>query len=242
LANRSHSHPNSAEYVEWRPEPSGLIGSWNEVLVVGLGRFGSALGVTLEHLGYEVLGVDADAEVVQQMANSLTYVVEADATNSAALEQIGAADFECAVVCISDDIEASILSVAALHDLGINSIWAKAITRSHGRILRRVGADAVVYPEHDMGVRVAHMVTGRMIDYIELDPGFVLVETLVPKEAQGKTLLDAQLRAKYNVTVVCIKPHGQNFTYATPDTMMNEGDILLIAGETQSAERFANID
>lgn len=229
------------DYVEWRPEPPAVAGEWDEVLVIGLGRFGSAVGATLEHLGYEVLGVDESSETVQAHSASLTHVVEADSTNIAALRQLGAADFECAVVCIGSDIEASILTVAALHDLGVTNIWAKAITESHGRILRRVGADSVIFPEHDMGVRVAHMVTGRMIDYIELDAGFALVETLVPKEAQGKTLLEAGLRAKYDVTVVCIKPEGEMFTYATPDTLMKEGDILLVAGETKRVERFANV-
>jgi trk system potassium uptake protein TrkA len=147
---------------------------------------------------------------------------------------------ECAVVCIGSDIEASILTTAALHDLGVANIWAKAITNSHGRILKRVGAHSVIFPEHDMGVRVAHMVTGRMIDYIELDSGFALVETLVPREAHNKTLLEASLRAKYDVTVVCIKPQGKSFTYATPATLMQEGDILLVASETQHVERFAN--
>lgn len=229
------------EYVEWRPEPPTVAGDWREVLVIGLGRFGSAVGATLEHLGFEVLGVDENVDAVQSHASSLTHVVTADSTNVDALRQLGAADFECAVVCIGSDIEASILTTAALHDLGVSTIWCKAITESHGRILRRVGADAVIFPEHDMGVRVAHMVTGRMIDYIELDAGFALVETLVPKEAQGKTLLEASLRAKYDVTVVCIKPQGQMFTYATPDTLMQEGDILLVAGETRHVERFANV-
>lgn len=228
-------------HVEWRPEPATIAGDWDEVLVVGLGRFGSAVGATLEHLGYEVLGVDESESVVQEHASTFTHVVQADSTNLAALQQLGAADFECAVVCIGSDIEASILTVAALHDLGVTAIWAKAITESHGRILRRVGADSVIFPEHDMGVRVAHMVTGRMIDYIELDAGFALVETVVPKEAQGKTLLEAGLRAKYDVTVVCIKPQGEMFTYATPDTLMQEGDILLVAGETTRVERFANV-
>ena len=232
---------NLPDHVEWRPEAPVVAGDWDEVLVIGLGRFGSAVGATLEHLGYEVLGVDESAEAVQSHATSFTHVVEADSTNFDALKQLGAADFECAVVCIGSDIEASILTTAALHDLGVANIWAKAITNSHGRILRRVGADSVIFPEHDMGVRVAHMVTGRMIDYIELDSGFALVETLVPREAHGKTLLEASLRAKYDVTVVCIKPQGQSFTYATPDTLMQEGDILLVAGETKQVERFANV-
>jgi trk system potassium uptake protein TrkA len=227
-------------HVEWRPDLPTIAGTYDEVLVIGLGRFGTALAQTLEHLGYEVLGVDLDAAVVQEMAGSLTHVVEADSTNIAALRQLGAEDFKAACVCIGD-IEASILTTAALTDLDIPNIWAKAITESHGRILKRVGADAVVFPEHDMGVRVAHMVTGRMIDYIELDEGFALVETMAPKEAHNKTLLEASLRAKHDVTVVCIKPAGKPFTYATPDTMIHEGDILLVAGQTKQVERFANL-
>lgn len=226
---------------EWRSELPAISGSWTEVLVVGLGRFGSALALTLEHLGYEVLGVETDMAVVQEHSSQLSHVVQSDATNVEALRQLGASDFKAAVVCIGTDIEASILTTAALADLEVANIWAKAITESHGRILRRVGADAVVFPEHDMGVRVAHMVTGRMIDYIELDAGFALVETLAPAEAYGKTLMEAQLRAKHDVTVVCIKPQGQPFTYATPDTLINQGDILLVAGETRQIERFANL-
>ncbi|MFP3907160.1 MAG: potassium channel family protein [Acidimicrobiales bacterium] len=210
-------------------------------MVIGLGRFGSALGQTLEYLGYEVLGVDTDPRVVQELSTALTHVVEADSTNIAALRQLGATDFQAAVVCIGGDIEASILTTAALTDLNIPNIWAKAITESHGRILKRVGAHAVVFPEHDMGVRVAHMVTGRMIDYIELDAGFALVETLAPSETFGKTLMEASLRAKYEVTVVCIKPEGEPFTYATPDTLISDGDILLVAGETKHVEKFANL-
>ncbi|MDZ7680092.1 MAG: TrkA family potassium uptake protein [Acidimicrobiales bacterium] len=228
-------------HTEWRPEVPVVSGDWDEVLVIGLGRFGSALGQTLEHLGYEVLGVDTDPGVVQELSNALTHVVEADSTNIAALRQLGATDFQAAVVCIGGDIEASILTTAALTDLNITNIWAKAITESHGRILKRVGAHAVVFPEHDMGVRVAHMVTGRMIDYIELDAGFALVETLAPAETFGKTLMEASLRAKYEVTVVCIKPEGEPFTYATPDTLIRDGDILLLAGETKHVEKFANL-
>jgi trk system potassium uptake protein len=228
-------------HTEWRPEVRITSGGWDEVLVIGLGRFGSALGQTLEHLGYEVLGVDTSPGVVQEHSANLTHVVEADSTNIAALRQLGAADFQCAAVCIGGDIEASILTTAALTDLRIPNIWAKAITESHGRILKRVGAHAVVFPEHDMGVRVAHMVTGRMIDYIQLDAGFALVETLAPSEAHGKTLLEASLRAKHDVTVVCIKPGDQPFTYATPDTLISEGDILLVAGETNKVEKFANL-
>ena len=152
-----------------------------EFLVCGLGRFGGALARELVDLGHEVLGVDADAKPVQDHAAILTHVVQADTTDPDAMQQIGAAEFKTAIVAIGTDMEASILTAALLVELGISRIVAKAITTPHGKILERVGAHRVVFPERDMGVRVAHTVTGRTIDYIQLDPGFALVETTAPK-------------------------------------------------------------
>lgn len=210
-----------------------------DVLVIGLGRFGSALAQELVGLGYEVLGIDSNARLVQRFTNRITQVVEADSTNIEALTQLGAGDFSRAVVAIGTDIEASILTTAVLVDLEITDIWAKAITQSHGRILERVGAHHVVFPEHDMGQRVAHMVTGQMLDYMELDESFVLVETRAPREFLGQTLAEADLRAKYGITVVCVKPAGESFTYATADTVVERDDILLVAGSKHEAEAFA---
>ncbi|MEX2660123.1 MAG: TrkA family potassium uptake protein, partial [Acidimicrobiales bacterium] len=212
----------------------------SEVIVIGLGRFGSALADTLVELGHQVLGVDSDPSIVQDALGTLSHAVQIDATSSKALEQLGVADFPVAVVAIGNDIEASVLTTAALSDVGIPNIWAKAITQSHGRILRRVGAHHVVFPEHDMGQRVAHLVTGRMMDYIELDEGFALVETTPPAHVVGKSLAEAGIRAQYGVTVVCIKPAGEPFTYATPETVMAAEDILLVAGQKRHAEDFAN--
>lgn len=212
-----------------------------EVLVIGLGRFGSALADTLVEMGHDVMGLDADAQIVQDAAERLHHTAQVDATNPKALEQLGASQFPIAVVCIGDDVEASILTTAALVDLGIGSIWAKAITESHGRILERVGAHRVVFPEHDMGQRVAHLVTGRMMDYVELDEGFALVETTPPEAIVGQTLALAEIRQRYDVTVVCIKPEGQQFTYATPDTVIAARDILLVAGEQRHVTEFADL-
>ena len=211
------------------------------MLVVGLGRFGSALAETLVSLGHEVLGIDANADIVQDMSERLTHTAQADATSARALNQLGAKHFSVAVVGIGNDIEASILATAVLVDMEIPLIWAKAITESHGRILERVGAHHVVFPEHDMGQRVAHLVTGRMMDYIELDEGFALVETTPPAEVVGMTLGESGIRQRYGVTVVCIKPPGQPFTYATPDTVIDADALLLVAGENRHAEGFANL-
>jgi trk system potassium uptake protein TrkA len=209
------------------------------ILVAGLGRFGGAIAETLVDLGHEVLAVDADHQIVQSYAGRLTHVVEADTTDEEALRQIGAQDFNCAVVGNGTDIEASILTTSVLVDLGLSTIWAKAISVPHGRILERVGATRVVLPEHEMGERVAHLVAGRALNYIEFEDGFALVETKPPREYVGKTLGEAGIRKAHGVTVVCIKRRGEDFSYATPDTVLDADDLLIIAGKTDLAERFA---
>jgi len=212
-----------------------------QFLVCGLGRFGGALASELMKLGREVLGADADAKTVQDHAGLLTHVVQADTTDPAALQELGAGDFRTAIVSIGTDVEASILTTSALADLELPRIIAKAVTQAHGKILERVGAHRVVFPERDMGVRVAHTVTGRTIDYIQLDPGFALVETTAPAEIVGMTLAQAEVRRRYGITVVCIKPQDGTFTYATPDTVVKEGDILVVAGETKRADGFTGL-
>ena len=213
-----------------------------EFLVIGLGRFGGGLAETLAELGHEVLGIDNDPKLVQSYAAKLTHVVEADSTDIDAMRQVGAEDFQTAVVAIGTELEASILTTALLVDLRVPRIVAKAITRAHGTILERVGATRVVFPERDMGVRVGHSLAGSMLDYFELDPGFALVETTAPNAIVGKSLADAEVRKRYGITVVCIKPEGGSFTYATPETIVDEGDILVVAGETKRAEAFGEME
>ena len=210
-------------------------------LVIGLGRFGGGLATTLAELGHEVLGVDRSAKLVQSFASKLTHVVEADSTDIEAMRQVGAEDFQTAVVAIGTELEASILTTAVLVDLRVPRIVAKAITQEHGTILERVGANRVVFPERDMGIRVGHSLAGSMLDYFQLDPGFALVETRAPKELVGKTLAQAEVRKRYGITVVCVKPEGGSFTYATPETIVNVGDILVVAGETKRAEAFGEL-
>ena len=213
-----------------------------EFLVLGLGRFGGALALGLTDHGHEVLGVDADGRLVQSYANRLTHVVEADSTDLEAMRQLGAADFQTAVVAIGTDLEASILTTSVLVDLGVRRIVAKAISDAHGTILGRIGAHRVVFPERDMGVRVARSLAGRdVIDYMELDPGFVLLETKAPPELVGKSLGEAQVRKRYGLTVVSIKTPGEAATYATPETVPREGDILVVAGETRRVEELVQL-
>ncbi|THK33879.1 TrkA family potassium uptake protein [Ensifer sp. MPMI2T] len=209
------------------------------VVVIGLGRFGSAVAQSLVRLGHDVLAIDENAELVQNWATRLTHVVEADSCNTDSLRRLGVQDFPHAVVGIGTDIEASVLTVLALSELGVPDIWAKAINPNHGRILERTGAHHVVYPEAAMGERVAHLVTGKMIDFIEFDDGFAIVKTTAPEEAIGKTLGQSGLRSKYGVTIVGVKRRKMDFTYATPETMVEAGDLLIVSGPTKLVERFA---
>jgi trk system potassium uptake protein TrkA len=224
------------------PRKGRSLAKKQEILVIGLGRFGRALARELVDLGHDVMGADYDTATVQSVTRDLQHVVQVDATDMEAMREIGAQDFETAVVAIGTDTEASILATYLLVDMKVPHIWAKAITGSHGAILERVGAHRVVFPERDMGIRVAHTLTGRTIDYLELDPQFALVETTVPREVSGKMLKEAELRRRFGLTVVCIKPPGGQFTYATPETMLREGDILVVAGEPRKAEEFASLD
>lgn len=211
----------------------------DSVVVVGLGRFGSGVAHSLTELGHDVLAIDSNAEVVQTQTGKLSHVVQADATDIETLKQLGAAEFRHAVVGIGQNLEASVLTILNMSQMGIKDIWAKANNQQHGRIAERVGAHHVVYPEFEMGERVAHLVTGKMIDFIEFEDGFAIAKTRTPREAQGKTLSESAVRSRHGVTVVCIKRLHQDFIYAQADTMVEPGDFLIVAGPTSAIERFA---
>ncbi len=209
------------------------------VLVCGLGRFGSSTADALARLGHDVLALDRDARRVQAWSGRLMHVVEADSTDIEAMRQLGVPDFRIAVVGIGTSVEASVLTCANLVDLGVAQVWAKAITTAHGRILERIGVHHVVYPEHDAGGRVAHLVTGSLIDYIEFDDGFAIVKMRPPRETQGFTLAESKIRQKYGVTVVGVKTPGRDFTYAVPDTRIAAHDLLIVSGHVSLVEKFA---
>jgi len=211
----------------------------DSVVVIGLGRFGTSVARALVAAGHEVLAMDASEEVVQDLAHELPHVVKADSTELKALQQLSVTDFSHAVVSIGANLEASVLTVLNLAQMGIKDIWAKANSPQHGRIAERVGAHHVVYPEADMGERVAHLVTGKMMDFIEFDDGFAIAKTRAPMETQNKTLAASNVRKKHGITVVGIKRRHQDFIYAKPDTEIKPGDHLIVAGPTPLIEQFA---
>ncbi len=221
--------------------PQDQVGSAESVFVVGLGRFGSALARTLVELGVDVLAVDTNPDRVAEFADQLPAVRRADATSQTALRQLGIDQFDAAVVAIGTGIEGSILTTSALVDVGVPSVWAKAITAEHGKILERVGAHHVVFPERQMGERVAHAVTGAVVDYFALDDGFVIAELEAPARFVGQTLEQSGIRQAHGVTVVCIKPAGKPFTYATAETKISKRDMLVVAGTTADIDRFTTL-
>lgn len=212
------------------------------VVVIGLGRFGGALALELAQRGTDVLAIDSSQRLVQRLAGQLSQVVVADATDIDALRSLGVADFTRAVIAIGSDQQASILAAATVADLGVESIWAKALDAQHARILERVGAHHVVQPEHEMGERVAHLVSGRMLDWLEVDTGWVMAKTRPPKFLVGVPLGETKLRSKHKVTIVAVKQQtGTAFSHAGTDTVLTYGDQIVVGGHPNDVERFVEL-
>lgn len=211
------------------------------VVVIGLGRFGGAVARELVSLDREVLGIDSVEERVQEFSSYLTHVVQADPTNEEALRDLGVADFDAAVVAIGSSLETSILSASLLIQLGVKQVWAKASSEAHGRILEQIGVQHVIYPDKDMGKRVAHMVGGDQLDYVEIDEGFVMAKTKTAKAFVGKSLDQLGLRREYGIIVVATASGGTEYVAATPATVLGEGDLLIVAGPKDLIEKFSQI-
>ena len=209
------------------------------VLIVGIGRFGEALARGLIEQGIEVLAVDFDEDIVQRVSGDIPNVVQCDGTSARALRQIGAEQFSQAVVAIATNIEASVLAALALIDeLKIPTVWAKAISLQHAKILERVGVQRVIQPEHDMGVRTARSIGRRVTDYFHVEDDFALVEMEAPRRFLDRPLSETGIRAKYGVTIVSIKPPGGEFQHADQSTVLQPGELILLAGTPANLDRF----
>ena len=202
-----------------------------QVIVVGLGRFGAAAARELNALGHEVLAVDADEAIVNDIAPDVTHAVQADASDEQALRAIGAQEFDTAIVAISSRLEASIFATMVLKRLGVPTVIAKAATTLHGEILERIGADRVVYPEREAGVDVAHtLAVPHVIDYIDLGPGHGIAKIKVPSHFVDRTLRDLDLPARLKVTPLALR-HGSEVTINPHrDQRLVEGDELVLVG------------
>ena len=212
----------------------------DSVVVLGLGRFGSALALELEEQGTEVLGIDDNEEIVQSLNGRLTHVVRADSTKEEALRQLSVHQFDRAVVGIGTDIEASILTTSRLLKFGKPQIWAKAISEPHAEILGQLGVGHVIRPEHDMGKRVAHLVRGSILDYVEFEDDFVMIRTTPPSIARDRPLGVLGLRDKYGITIVAVKRPGGTWGHTTAQTVLYDDEIL-VQGSQVLAEKFSTL-
>jgi trk system potassium uptake protein TrkA len=220
------------------PESGAQAGT---VVVIGLGRFGGSLALELEAQGTEVLGIDSNEDTVQSYNGRLTHVVRADSTKEEVLRQLSVHEFDRAVVGIGSDIEASILTTSRLLTFRKPQIWAKAISEPHAEILNQLGVDHVIRPEHDMGKRVAHLVRGSLLDYVEFEDDFVMIRTSPPREAQDRPLGVLGLRDKYGITIVAVKRPGGIWGHTTAQTVLYEEDQIIVQGSKTQAERFSNL-
>ena len=211
------------------------------VAVIGLGRFGSSLALELVKCGHQVLGIDNDDKIVQSLAGELTHVVTANTTDEETLKELGLADLDCAVVAIGADLEASILTTSLLLQIGVKQLWVKANSAAHGRILEQIGAHHVIFPEYEMGRRVAHMVTGESLDYVHIDEDFVMVKSVCPQSFDGQTLAELKIRSNYEVTVVAVNSGDGVYKPAFPETELSAGDLLVVAGRKEPLDNFVQL-
>lgn len=207
--------------------------------VIGLGRFGSNVARTLYEMDFEVMGIDENEDRINEIMQYVTHAVVADSTDESALREIGIRNFDVVVVAIGADIQASILTVLILKEMGVKTIVAKAQNERHGQVLYKVGADRIVFPERDMAVRVAHnLISANVLDFIELAEDYSVAEVVVTKRMVGKTLRQIDIRAKYGVNVIAIKS-GEKFNIAPgPDETIKEKDVLVVIGHNLDLKDF----
>lgn len=216
----------------------GSASESNPVIILGMGRFGQALGEELQARRVEVLAVDADQRRVQELADDFDHIVCADTTQPSTLRQLGVADAKRVVIAIGSDLEASILTASAVIDLGVPSVWAKADSPAHEKILRQIGVHHIVMPEADTGRRVAHLMDGQVADFIEFDPGFALAKMVLPEHAAGKT--SREIRAQgAGVAVVAVRRDGGAYMLPSPKEPLLSGDLVVMAGAADDLEEFA---
>ncbi len=215
-----------------------------QFLVIGLGRFGMSLALTLAEKGYEVLGIDHREGPVQEAADVLTQAVQLDATVDKDLLSVGIKNFDVAVVAIGHDIEASILCTLILKEVGIPHIVCKAQSQLHGKVLKKIGADRVVFPERDMGIRVANnLISTNLLDYIDLSDDFSIREITAPKFVVDKTLAELKLPTKLGINIIAIKtdPENINITPGAND-VIRSGNVLVVVGENRRLDRLEGME
>jgi len=214
-----------------------------QFVVFGSGRFGSSVAAKLTELGCEVMIVDKNEETVQSISETVTFAVQADATDERSIKALGINNFDVAVVTIGSDIQSSILVTLMVKELGVKHVVAKAQNELHAKVLYKIGADRVVFPEREMGVRIAkNLVSDNILDYIELAPDYSIVEVMALKEWVGKTLNEVAMRAQYGINVMAIKK-GLDINIAVrADDTIAEDDVLVVIGHNDDLKKIERVE
>ncbi|MEC9488801.1 MAG: TrkA family potassium uptake protein [Halanaerobium sp.] len=212
-----------------------------QFIVVGLGRFGASVARTLSEKGYDVMAIDKDEELIQDLSSSVTHAVQANATDEEALKALGVGNFDVAVVSIGADVHSNILATLILKELGVPYVVVKAQNELHGKVLKKVGADKVVYPERDMGHRIAlNLISSNVLDFIEFAPDYSIMEIIPPEEMVHQSIGDLQLRSRFGVNVLAInRKNGRNNVIVSPSASdkIEQGDRLVVMGTNKQLNK-----
>ncbi len=213
-----------------------------QFLILGAGKFGSNMAKKLFELGQEVMIMDVDNEIIQGLSEHVTYAVQGDVTNEASLRELGAQNFDVVVVSIGNNIQASIMVTLLLKEMGVKKIISKAVNQLHAKVLYRIGANRVVFPEQETAIRIAqNLVTDNIFDFINLSPEHSIVEIAVKEEWVGKTILEINPRANYNINIIAIKNGVETDISIKPDRAIKQGDVLLVIGENKDIKKIDNV-
>ncbi|MTI68227.1 MAG: TrkA family potassium uptake protein [Firmicutes bacterium] len=209
-----------------------------QFVVIGCGRFGTSVAETLYNLGYDVLAIDKSEEKVQEISDKVTHAVQADAIDETTLKTLGIRNFDVAVVTIGSDMQASIMATLIAKELGVKLVIAKAQNELHAKVLEKTGADRVVFPERDMGSRVAHnLVSSNILDYIEFAPDYSIVEVTVMEDWENKALKDLNLPTEYGINVIAIKRDQEMNISPYADDLIKKGDVLIVIGANKDLRK-----
>ncbi len=209
-----------------------------QFMIIGCGRFGSSIATTLFKLGHEVMVIDMDEEKIQDIADEVTYAVQADVSDENVLMELGISNFDVVIVSIGSNYQASIMATLIAKELGVKKVIAKAHDSLHGKVLTKIGADKIIYPERDMGVRVAHnLVSSNILDFIELSPDYSILEITALEQWVNKSLKELRLPTKFGINVMAIKRDKDINVSPCADDIILKGDILVVIGNTEDIEK-----
>lgn len=210
-----------------------------QFVVIGCGRFGQSVAIKLAELGCDVMVVDENEEIIQSLSDKVTYAVQADATDENTIKALGIRNFDVAIVTIGSDIQASILVTLLVKELGVKHIVAKAQNPAHAKVLYKIGANRVVFPEKEMGVKVAKsLVSSNVLDLIDLAPEFSILEIKVSDEWVGKSLVDINMRRTHQISVIAIRHNDEVDINVEPDRLLLSDDVLIVIGNNKDLKKF----